>query len=262
MRLAVAVLALTFASSAYAQNQPPADLDPANDPKVREEINKIHEELSNMLKQQTDVLRTITPNAGIIQLGGQAVGARGGNQNCVNGVCGPMERLYGPGRTGLVVVSLPTDLRAALKIADDTGVLVKEVYPNTPAAVAGYLPGDVLVEFNNMKVPNDLSAFMGFAAFVKNDIPVKGSVVRGDKRVELKEMRLTDRRVIPAPVMIGDLTPRAIDPREETVAGNDNTGSVAGIQFISGTNNVRNPRRSTSPIQRYDGVKDVTNSPR
>jgi PDZ domain-containing protein len=262
MRLAVAVLALTFASSAYAQAPPPADLDPANNPQIQKELGKIHDELSNMLKQQTDVLRTITPNAGIIPLNGIPLNGMRAAGNCINGNCGPMERLYGPGRTGLVVVSLPPDLRNGLKIADDTGVLVKEVYPDTPASAAGFLPGDVLLEFNNMKVPNDLSAFMGFAAFVKNDIPVKSFVLRSDKRVELKEMRLTDRRVIPAPVMIGDLTPRAIDPREESVAGIGNTGSVAGIQFVSGTNSVRSPRNSGAPVQRFNGVKDVTNTPR
>jgi PDZ domain len=250
MRFAAAVLALTFASSAYAQAQPPADLDPNNDPKVREEINKIHQDLSNMLRQQSDFLRTITPNAGIIPLNGMPANGIKGAQNCINGNCGPMERLYGPGRTGLVAVSLPTDIRAALKVPNDTGILVKDVYPDTPAYVAGYQPGDVLVEFNNTKVPNDLSAFMGYAAFVKNDVPVGGVVLRGDKRVELKPMVLSDRRVIPAPVMVGDLTPRAINPREQSVVSND-------ITFVSG---VRGPANGPfAPVQRFDGLKDVTN---
>jgi membrane-associated protease RseP (regulator of RpoE activity) len=260
--LALSSLMCILAGPAFAQNpgQPGNDLDPANNPAIRKELDKIHEELSNLLKQQTETLRTITPNAGIIPLNGMKAA---GNQNCINGNCGPMERLYGPGRTGLVAVTLPTDIRAATNIADDTGVLIKEVYPDTPAAVAGYKAGDILVEFNNSKVPNDLSAFMGSAAFVKNDIPVKGAVIRNNKRVDLNEMRLTDRRVIPAPVMIGDLTPRAIDPRDQAVDSNVNTGSVAGVRLISGVNNLRRPGNgSTATIQRFDGVKDVTNTVR
>jgi membrane-associated protease RseP (regulator of RpoE activity) len=263
--LALCSLMVAFSSPLFAQNpaQPGGDLDPANNPAIRKELDKIHEELSNILKQQTETLRTITPNAGIIPLNGMKVAGIGGNQNCINGNCGPMERLYGPGRTGLVAVTLPTEIRAATKIADDTGVLIKEVYPDTPAAVAGYKAGDILIEFNNAKVPNDLSAFMGSAAFVKNDIPVKGAVIRNNMRVDLNEMRLTDRRVIPAPVMIGDLTPRAIDPRDQAVDSNVNTGSVPGVRFVSGVGNLRGPGNgSTATVQRFDGVKDVTNKTR
>jgi membrane-associated protease RseP (regulator of RpoE activity) len=270
MRSALALCSLTFilASSAFAQNPPPGvqpggDLDPANNPAIRKELDKVHEELSNLLKQQTETLRTITPNAGIIPLNGLQPNGMRGAGNCINGNCGPMERLYGPGRTGLVAVSLPADIRAATKIADDTGVLIKEVYPDTPAAVAGYKAGDILVEFNNSKVPNDLSAFMGSAAFVKNDVPVTGAVIRNNNRIQLGEMRLTDRRVIPAPVMVGDLTPRAIDPRDQAVDSNANTGSVAGVRLVTGVGNLRRPGNgSTATIQRFDGVKDVTNTVR
>ncbi|HEX3314853.1 MAG TPA: PDZ domain-containing protein [Gemmataceae bacterium] len=249
MRFAALLLALTFAASAHAQVQQPPVVDPANDPKIREEINKIHQELSNMLRQQSDLLRTITPNAGIVPLNGMGVAS-----NCINGYCGPLERLYGPGRTGLVLINLAPDVRAALKIAADTGVLVKEVYPDTPAALAGYKAGDVIVEFNKTKVPNDLSAFMGSAVFVKNAIPVQGAVIRGDKRIEMGAMRLTDQRVIPAPVMIGDLTPTAIDPREQPVASLGNGSPIRAISNgpirISGNS-------GAARVERFDGVRQV-----
>jgi hypothetical protein len=267
--LIVFSLALAVAAPAFAQNPPPAppknDLDPANDPAIRKEIDRVHEELANLLKQQTEALRSISPNAGIIPLKGI-----GNRVPCVGGSCAysTYERLYGPGRTGLALLPLPPDIRAGLKIDDDTGVLVHNVFPDTPADIAGYRPGDVLIEFNNMKVPNDLSAFMGSAAYIKNGVPVHGTVIRGDKRLEMGEMRLTDQRVIPAPVMIGDLTPVAIIPRDQPVAsngkGNGNGYAKAnggGIQFISNQPDrlIGNtpPIANTRPIERYDGVRQV-----
>jgi hypothetical protein len=230
--LIVCSLTLTLAAPAFAQNRLPVapaalpgknDLDPANDPAIRKEIENIHGELANMLKQQTDLLKTITPNAGIIPLNGE------GKQPC--------DRMYGSGRTGLGLVPLTNGLRNGLKIDPDVGLLVRNVFPDTPAAQAGYLPGDILIEFNGNKAPADIGAFMGAAAFLKSDVPIPSVVLRGDKRVELKPMVVTDRRVVPCSV--------------ETVGAR----SAANVMNAPA---MRNPFTTPYPIQRFDGVKDVT----
>jgi PDZ domain len=241
----VCTMLLVSASRVCAQNPSvrPAGGDPdsINDAESRREINRVHRELVNLLKQQNDALRTITPSACVI----------GGN--CQTSLSGAyFERLYGPGRTGLKLVPLPPDMRASLLLDPDNGVLVKDVFPDTPAYDAGYKAGDVLVEFNGQQVPNDLSAFMGSAVFVKSDAPVRGTVIRNGAKLPMNEMRLTDRRVIPAPIKLDDVAPTMICPRNEAVASN-------GILFISNS-----PAQTDYPnhyeIERFDGVKKVTPS--
>ena len=235
MRSALALFSMMLftASSALAQNPAQPDLDPANNPQIQKELGKIHDELSNMLRQQADIVRTITPNAGIIPLGGVR---QTGNQ------------LYGSGRTGLALVNLTEEQRRGLPIESDVGVLVKDVFVDTPAAAAGYKPGDVLIQFNGSKVPSDLAAFMGVAAFVKNDVPVQGTVLRDDKKVEMSEMRLADRRVVP---VAGELMPCTNCPRPSLM-------NPASLRTVSmGATGPSGPT-----VQRFDGVKDVTNSPK
>jgi C-terminal processing protease CtpA/Prc len=140
-------------------------------------------------------------------------------------------------------------MRASLLIDPDNGVLVKDVFLDTPAYVAGYKAGDVLVEFNGQQVPNDISAFMGAAVFVKSDVPIPGTVIRNGVKVSMSLMMVTDRRVIPAPVVLEDVAPSMIGPRNEAVPSN-------GIRFIS-NGPAQATYRNHYQIERFDGVKKV-----
>src|SRR5262249_24143824 len=121
-------LPLLLAAPAFAQN-PPAPpknpLDPANDPAIRKGLEDVHNELSNILKQQTELIKAVTPAPQICEPDN---GNGNGNGNG--------DRLYGSGRTGLGLVPLSPELRLGTKLDPDTGILVRNVFPGTPAAQA------------------------------------------------------------------------------------------------------------------------------
>ena len=68
-------------------------------------------------------------------------------------------------------------------------------------------------------------------------MPIQGAVLRDGKRVELSPMKITDRRVVPGSV--------------ETVG-------IRSVANVMPTPVARTPFVQTPPIQRFDGVKDVT----
>ena len=68
------------------------------------------------------------------------------------------------GRLGVMVMSLTPELRKHFGTAEDRGVLVARVEPGTPAAMAGIMVGDVLVEVQGKTIdsaPDVLSALAG-----------------------------------------------------------------------------------------------------
>src|SRR5437667_1377433 len=89
----------------------------------------------------------------------------GGNQGIgfavpINLACYVMERIVAEGKItrgylGVRIQPLTPDLAKEFKLPADTGALVGEVTPKTPAAQAGRKEGDVIVEFNGKKVTDD-----------------------------------------------------------------------------------------------------------
>src|SRR5438034_2902733 len=71
-----------------------------------------------------------------------------------------MERIVAEGKItrgylGVRIQPLTPDLAKEFKLPADTGALVGEVTPKTPAAEAGLKEGDVIIEFNGKKVADD-----------------------------------------------------------------------------------------------------------
>jgi predicted metalloprotease with PDZ domain len=62
------------------------------------------------------------------------------------------EWLPGTARLGVMVMTLSPELRAHFGSTDQTGVLVARVEPGSPAAIAGIVVGDVIVDVKGIKV--------------------------------------------------------------------------------------------------------------
>lgn len=61
---------------------------------------------------------------------------------------GTVERAY----LGVAIEKMSNELAGKFGVARGTGVLITEVHPNTPAADAGLKDGDVIVDYNGVKV--------------------------------------------------------------------------------------------------------------
>lgn len=103
------------------------------------------------------------------------------------------------GRVGFMLVNLPPEVGAQLKLPPELGLLVKEVFVKTPAEAAGYKKNDILISFGGRDVPSNVNDFMDKNfRFVKNDTPIAGVVIRAGEKVTIDTLKITDRRVVPA----------------------------------------------------------------
>ena len=102
------------------------------------------------------------------------------------------------GRTGLMLVPVPRELGDHLKLLYGQGLMVRHVFPKTPAELVGYQKNDVIVEFAGKPVPSDFGEFLQkVMRFVKNDTAIDAVVYREGKRIEITGMKITEQRVIP-----------------------------------------------------------------
>ena len=85
---------------------------------------------------------------------------------------------------GMYAIPLPEDLKSALNLSADSGLIVVSVEPQGPGSEAGVLLGDVIVAFEGKGVSNirDLQAFLEPESVGKT-IPV--SLIRSGKPVEV-----------------------------------------------------------------------------
>lgn len=145
------------------------------------------DEINKIFKTQADLIRSI--DVGAVNRG-----------NTANGVPnGDTVRVVLTGRTGLELGVVAPEVLDHFKIPRTQGLIVREVYPDTPAAAAGYKKGDILLEFNNRIVPSNLLEFIErVMSSVKNNTPIPAIVLRGSDRMKVSDMQVTDRRVIPA----------------------------------------------------------------
>ncbi|MBW4564659.1 MAG: S1C family serine protease [Mojavia pulchra JT2-VF2] len=86
---------------------------------------------------------------------------------------------------GMQPVRLPNNLKTALNLTSDIGVIVVNVEPGGPAENAGVLLGDVLVSFDGTTVSDtgDVMALLNSSDRVGKTVPVQ--VVRGGALIEL-----------------------------------------------------------------------------
>src|SRR5262245_38615047 len=85
---------------------------------------------------------------------------------------------------GLQPVRLPRKLREELKLANETGIMIVRVEPDSPAEKAGVTLGDVLVALNGSPV-RDIDDVQVYLAGEHIGTPVKASVIRGGTLAEV-----------------------------------------------------------------------------
>jgi S1-C subfamily serine protease len=85
---------------------------------------------------------------------------------------------------GLRAIPLPENLKSALNLSGDSGLIVVSVEPDGPGSQAGVLFGDVIVALESTAVSNirDLQPFLE-PEFVGRTIPA--SIIRGGKTIEI-----------------------------------------------------------------------------
>lgn len=176
-------------------NNNPANNNGNNNPNDPNNVNndgyrQAMEEINRLFKAQADLIRSI--DIGSVRRDLPPVGSPGiANQDVV--------RVVLTGRTGLELGIVSPDVLDHFKIPRDQGLIVRHVFPDTPAEAAGYKKGDILLELNNRKVPSNFPDFLErIMGSVKINTPIPGIVLRGAERVQVGDMTVTDRRVIPA----------------------------------------------------------------
>jgi serine protease Do len=104
---------------------------------------------------------------------------------------------------GAILQPLTQDLAMALKLQDESGVLVGEVLPQSPAGAAGIQSGDVITALNGKKTDDPRELRMALGAMAPGT-RVKLEVTReaGKKTFEVALAELEDRR--PASAMDAD----------------------------------------------------------
>lgn len=89
------------------------------------------------------------------------------------------------GYLGVAIQPVEGALAEQLGVQPNEGVLVTEVYPNTPASEAGIKSGDVILSFDGKKVssPNELQSYVEESEIDKaHDV----EILRDDKRMTIK----------------------------------------------------------------------------
>ena len=148
------------------------------------------DEINKIFKAQADLIRSL--DIGSVRRGDGVIGGVPANGD------GNVSRVVLGGRTGLELGPVAPEVLDHFQIPREQGLLIRNVFPDTPAAAAGYKKGDILLEFNNRKVPSNLSDFIERVMdSVKNGVPVPATVLRGAERVKVGDMKITDRRVVP-----------------------------------------------------------------
>lgn len=151
------------------------------------------DEINKIFKTQADLIRSI-------DIGGTRR-PDGPAANMVPAAIPPgvdPPRVVLGGRTGLELSPVHVEVLDHFKIPRDQGLVIREVFPDTPAEAAGFKKGDILLEFNNRRVPSNLPDFIErVMSTVRNNTPIPAVVLRGNERVKVADMKITDRRVIP-----------------------------------------------------------------
>lgn len=87
------------------------------------------------------------------------------------------------GLLGIMIQTLSPGLADAFKLPNQTGALVAEVNPNSPAAKAGLRPGDVILGVNGQKI-NDAAQVTNIVGLIRVDSPVSLAILRNGKIIK------------------------------------------------------------------------------
>jgi hypothetical protein len=102
----------------------------------------------------------------------------------------PGEFRPGDGRLGVRIERPSPTLVDQLNLPDDQGIVVLEVYPETPAAKAGLRANDILLEVAGKPVANEVIALQLMIRDIKPDEKVDMVVLRKGKKETIKEVTL------------------------------------------------------------------------
>ncbi|WP_328590277.1 trypsin-like peptidase domain-containing protein [Paraburkholderia piptadeniae] len=137
-----------------------------------------------------------------------------------------------PDSLGLDVQDVSTGVAAALGLPQPSGVLVNAVKPESPAAVAGIVPGDVIVQIGDGAIGNA-------TAFLENVAKLRPG---GTTAVQLVRARQ------PMSVAVTILDARSVGSRHaDTVGGGDRLGQVTHPVDRAEKNRTEKPARDAHP---------------
>jgi hypothetical protein len=191
-------------------------------PKGGEDLQKQVEDLRrevDQLKKQVERMTGMMPGQGGFGRGGYGPpagfpGGRGGFPGGGFGGGGFGSGGFGGGghpRLGVRVdVPSPT-LAEQLNLKRDTGVVVTEVLPGSPADKAGIKTNDIIVDLNGKAVPSDLGQFTRMVSEMKSDTPMDARVIRKGKEETVKGIKLGE----------GPGGPGGLRPKQPTRPGVD-----------------------------------------
>jgi RND family efflux transporter MFP subunit len=127
-------------------------------------------------------------------------------------------RLLGPGpRLGVTVEPVSPALADQLNLPRDVGLLVTQVVPRSPAAMAGVEENDVLVKIDGAQISAKVDDFVELIASFKSETPMDVVVMRKGRRCTLGSVRLGERPAEPDRKQVEDIK-RRIDQLESDVA--------------------------------------------
>ncbi len=89
------------------------------------------------------------------------------------------------GWLGVAIQNITPELAKSFNLTEEKGALIAEVYPDSPAAKAGIVRGDVVYELNGKKIDDPASLAMAVGA-VQPGTEAEVKILRGGKEMTLK----------------------------------------------------------------------------
>jgi hypothetical protein len=170
------------------KNLPPgADRD-----EVRKQLMEVRERLRKMMEN-----RTLPPGGGFGRPGAPGEFGRFGGGGIGGGAPFGGSDLFGgshQGRLGALVERPNSALADQLDLPKDTGLILQEVRPDSPAAKAGLKTHDVLLELNGKPVPNDPAKFVRMFNDVKADTKLDVVVLRKGRKEIIRGLTLPEAK--------------------------------------------------------------------
>jgi beta-lactamase regulating signal transducer with metallopeptidase domain len=95
-------------------------------------------------------------------------------------------------RFGVQVEPVPETVAEHLGLAKGIGMLVQEVFPNTPAAKIGVQARDILLKIDGAMVPSDSEDFIKLIAGLKANTAFDVLIVRKGEKMKLENLKLAE----------------------------------------------------------------------
>jgi hypothetical protein len=156
---------------------------------MRKQMMELRERMRKMMENRTQ------PGGGAPSLGGfGGFGGFGQPGRFGGGGGGGFFGGISQGRLGARVEQPSPTLADQLDLPRDTGLIIDEIRPDSPAAKAGLKPHDVLLELNGKPVPNDPARFVRMLNEIKADTKVDAVVLRKGKKETIKGLTLPEAK--------------------------------------------------------------------